>query len=33
LASVARRPVLLLFFSRSLPARSTRNSLPTYNAR
>lgn len=29
LASEARRPVDLLFFSRSLPARSTRNSLPT----
>lgn len=30
LASEARRPVDLLFFSRSLPARSTRNSLPTW---
>ena len=29
LASVARRPVLPLFFRRSLPARSTRKSLPT----
>lgn len=31
LASEARSPVLLLFFSRSLPARSTRKSLPTWH--